>query len=80
MIGLALKLALSPAGKALGAVLAVALVCGGLYLWGHHDGRQAVLDRLAADRITILKDGKAIDHEVLDADDDGLCALLGGCV
>ena len=42
-------------------------------------GRQSILDQLKDDKIQILKDGKEIDNEVDIADDDGLCALLGGC-
>lgn len=62
-----------------GGALAILAVMGGIYLKGRADGSQAVMDRLAADRITILKDNQEIDHEVLRADDTGLCALLGGC-
>lgn len=70
---------LSPAGLALGAVLAAGLVSGGLYVKGRTDGRASYVERLQADRITILKDGKEIDHEALGADDADLCELLGGC-
>ncbi|WP_048647507.1 hypothetical protein [Nitratireductor soli] len=62
---------------------AVAVVLAGL-AWSHLTvygaGKQAVLDRLKDDRITVLKDGKAIDDEVLGADTDTLCGLLGGCL
>lgn len=50
------------------------------HIYVYMQGKQAVLDKLAADRITILKDGKEIDNEVLSADDDALCRLLGGCL
>jgi hypothetical protein len=70
---------LSPAGKAVGGILAVLAVSGAIYAKGRLDGRASVLSGLADDRITILKDGKEIDDEVLAADDDLLCALLGGC-
>lgn len=63
----------------IGAALAVA----GALAWTHTQaylaGKSSVLDRLKDDRITILKDGRKIDEEALNADDDGLCALLGGC-
>ena len=75
----ALGLLLSPAGKAVGGILAVLAVAGAIYVKGRVDGRGGLLDDLAADRITILKDGKEIDDEVLAADDAVLCALLGGC-
>lgn len=73
------RLALSPAGKAVGALLAISAVLGTTYVKGRVDGRAAVLESLAADRIRIFKDGKEIDDEVLAADDAVLCALLGGC-
>ncbi|MEO9611875.1 MAG: hypothetical protein ABJG86_11050 [Nitratireductor sp.] len=80
MWGLAAKLALSPAGKAVGALLAAAAVSGAIYLVGHADGRQRVLDRLASDRVQVFKDGKEIDAKILVGGDDYLCAVLGGCV
>ena len=79
MFGYVLSFLLSPLGKALAAVLAVSVMAGGIYLYGHQRGAASVLQRLHSDRITILKDGRKIDEEALDADDTGLCALLGGC-
>jgi hypothetical protein len=38
-----------------------------------------VLSTLANDKVTILKDGRAIDHAADLLDDNGLCAVLGGC-
>lgn len=64
---------------ALGAFLALAACSGAAYLKGRSDGRALVEARLASDRVTILLDGKAIDHETLGLDDLGLCAVLGGC-
>lgn len=74
-----LGLLFSPAGKAVGGLLAVLAVAGTIYVKGRVDGRASLLSGLAEDRITILKDGKEIDDEVLAADDAVLCALLGGC-
>ncbi|WP_287384967.1 hypothetical protein [Mesorhizobium sp.] len=79
-MGALLGMALSPVGKAVGVVLLAAALVGGVYVKGRADGRASVLSKLADDRITILKDGKKIDEQVLAADDDALCALLGGCV
>lgn len=94
-VAAALRLALPAAGEALGALwrfamtpvgrivllaLLVAVLVAVAYLYGRHDGRAALAAELAGDRITILKDGKAIDNEVLAADDPALCALLGGCL
>ncbi len=78
--GLISKALLSPLGKALAAVLAVSVINGGIYLYGHQRGSASVLQRLQSDRITILKDGRAIDVEVLGADDPALCDKLGGCL
>ncbi len=64
---------------ALGAVLVLGAATGASYLKGRADGRSALEARLMADRVQILKDGKDITDEVLDADDAGLCELLGGC-
>ncbi|RWI96101.1 hypothetical protein [Mesorhizobium sp.] len=80
MIAALLKAALSPAGKALGALLLAGALIGGVYAKGRADGRASLTAQLAADRVTILKDGKAIDNEALAADDPALCALLGGCL
>ncbi|RWE90213.1 hypothetical protein [Mesorhizobium sp.] len=79
-MGALLGMALSPVGKAIGVVLLAAALVGGVYVKGRADGRARVLSQIADDRITILKDGKKIDEQVLAADDDALCALLGGCV
>ncbi|KFB11020.1 hypothetical protein [Nitratireductor basaltis] len=62
-----------------GAVLAVVGLLTFTHWNAYQRGRMAVLQRLQSDRISILKDGKAIDYEALNADDAGLCALLGGC-
>ncbi|MDJ1465647.1 hypothetical protein [Nitratireductor sp. GZWM139] len=78
-LGFASRVLLSPLGKALAAVLAVSVMVGGIYLYGHQRGAASVLQRLQSDRITILKDGRKIDEEALGADDTVLCALLGGC-
>ncbi|TPM06755.1 MULTISPECIES: hypothetical protein [unclassified Mesorhizobium] len=94
-LGTALGLALPLAGKALGAVWRLAMTPFGrvvllivlaailvalAYMVGRLDGRAALAAELTGNRITILKDGKAIDNEVLAADDPALCAMLGGCL
>jgi hypothetical protein len=39
-----------------------------------------VVEKLKDDKITILKEGRRIDENVLSADDDGLtCILLDNC-
>lgn len=71
MLGMKIKLAAA-------GVLVTALVAS--HWWAYAEGRASILARLADDRITILRDGKEIDNAVLQADDDELCRLLGGCV
>lgn len=80
LLGLVGKDALLATGKAVGAALAVCAVCGVIYLKGRVDGRAGLTADLAADRVTVLVDGKEIDEKVLGADDPVLCALLGGCL
>lgn len=94
-LGTALRLGLPLAGEALGALwrwaltptgrrvllIVLAAVLVALAYWiGRLDGRAALAAELTRNRITILKDGKAIDNEVLAADDPALCELLGGCL
>jgi hypothetical protein len=64
---------------AVGLLVAVAALYGAGYIKGRSDGRETVLARLKDDRITVFQDGVRIDNEVLGADDDALCDLLGGC-
>lgn len=64
----------------LAAVVAVAGTLTYSHVAAYQSGKQSVLDTLKDDRITILKDGQEIDNEVIGADDDYLCKLLGGCV
>lgn len=61
------------------AVAYTGTIAGGAYFKGRADGRAALVERLQSNRITLIKAGKEIDDEVLRADDDALCALLGGC-
>lgn len=42
-------------------------------------GKDEVYDKLKDDRITILEDGRAIDKDVLGADDDALVCKLVDC-
>lgn len=79
MISILSAMAASKAGRAACGLLAVGLALGAIYIKGRSDGRANVLERLAAERVTILKDGKAIDDATDLLDDDGLCAVLGGC-
>lgn len=65
------------------ALAAIGLFVGATlyaYAWGYNGGKQAILAKLQADRITVLKDGKRIDDQVLSADDDALLCLLTQCV
>lgn len=62
-----------------GALAALVLTNAATGLYGYSKGKETVLNRLKDDRITILKDGQAVDNEVLNADDQELCRLLGNC-
>jgi hypothetical protein len=66
------------------ALAAIGLFAGATlyaYVWGYSSGKQAVLAKLQADRIVLMKDGRRIDDEVLSADDSELlCLLVGNCV
>ncbi len=62
---------------------AVLAVIGGL-AWSHtaayNAGKNSILTKLSDQRVTVLKDGKAIDEDVLNSNDDGLlCKLLDNC-
>ena len=43
-------------------------------------GRQSVLQKLASDKVEVLKNGQKVDAAVYAADDDGLVCLLIACV
>ncbi|MCO5072136.1 MAG: hypothetical protein M9944_13100 [Rhizobiaceae bacterium] len=62
-----------------GALAALILTNAATGLYGYSKGKEAVLNRLKDDRITVLKDGVKIDNDVLASDDFGLCDKLGGC-
>ena len=49
------------------------------YFKGRSDSKAAIMAKLQADRVRILKDGKEITEDVLKLDTDGLCDVLGGC-
>jgi hypothetical protein len=61
------------------AILAVVLVFYPIRWFGQSEGRQQILAKMQSDRIKILQDGRQIDTRALGADDEALCALLGGC-
>lgn len=68
-------------GYLYGAVaLAVVLGLGISHSVAFKAGKNSIEQKLKDDRITILKDGKKIDENVLSADDNGLtCILLDNC-
>lgn len=63
-----------------GIVIGAALMSGPVYFYGKAVGRANVVSEMKDDRITILKDGKKIDEDVLASDDAALCGFLGGCL
>lgn len=64
----------------IGLLLSFVVCVGFAYAKGYQNGRDAILSKLAADRIEILKDGKKIDEKVLSSDDADLVCMLVDCV
>lgn len=62
-----------------GALAALILTNAATGLYGYSKGKETVLNRLKDDRIVLFQDGVRIDNEVLNADDQELCRLLGNC-
>lgn len=62
-----------------GAMAALVLTNAATGLYGYSKGKETVLNRLKDDRIVLFQDGVKIDNEVLNADDQELCRLLGNC-
>ena len=50
---------------------------GGSYVTGYMAGKRSILTKLADQRVEIILEGKSIRDEVLNSDDDQLCAVLG---
>ena len=64
----------------MGAIIAAVLCFGYYSLTLYNAGKDAVVSKLQEDKITILKEGRKIDENVLSTDDDGLtCILLDNC-
>ena len=61
------------------AIVAGVALIGYSYIRVYNAGKDAVYAKLKDDRISILKDGKAIDEKVLSADDNELMCLLVAC-
>lgn len=59
--------------------LAVIIGLSTLSYMAYSAGQDSVYSKLKNDRITVLKDGKRIDENVLAADDDALYCLLTDC-
>ncbi len=64
----------------IGLALAVLLGAGWWSVKLYNAGKDSVVEKLKDDKITILKEGRKIDENVLSTDDDGLtCILLDNC-
>ena len=50
---------------------------GGSYVTGFMAGKRSILMKLADQRVEVIQDGKVITDEILNSDDDQLCAVLG---
>lgn len=65
------------------AYVALALILIGALGWGYasayKSGKDSVTAKLQEDKITVLKDGKAVDEKVIAADDPSLVCMLIDC-
>ena len=62
-----------------GIAVSALLILVGSYIKGRSDGRSSLLEKMQAERIEVIRDGKVITDEILNSSDDDLCAILGGC-
>ena len=60
-------------------VFGIIALLASAYYKGRNDENARITNQLKEDRIVILKDGKVIDEQVLNSDDNDICAILGGC-
>lgn len=64
----------------IGLAVAVLLGAGWWSVKLYNAGKDSVVEKLKDEKITILKEGRKIDENVLSTDDDGLtCILLDNC-
>lgn len=64
----------------IGLAVSVLLGAGWWSVKLYNAGKDSVVEKLKDDKITILKEGRKIDENVLSTDDDGLtCILLDNC-
>lgn len=65
------------------AYVALAVIVIGALGWGYtsayKSGKDSVTAKLQEDKITVLKDGKAVDEKVIAADDPSLVCMLIDC-
>lgn len=65
------------------AYIALAVIVIGALGWGYasayKSGKDSVTAKLQEDKITVLKDGKAVDEKVIAADDQSLVCMLIDC-
>jgi len=59
--------------------IAMFAIAASVVWFTYNAGRQSVLQRLASDKVEVLKDGQKVDAAVYAADDDGLVCLLIDC-
>ncbi|TIV35405.1 MAG: hypothetical protein E5V91_26155 [Mesorhizobium sp.] len=78
MIAALIKAALSPAGKALGALLLAGSLLGGLYAWAYSSGRAAGRVEQLQDTVEAYGKRTGIDYETNSLGRDALCRELGG--
>ncbi|OBQ59567.1 hypothetical protein EFV37_22195 [Mesorhizobium loti] len=78
MIAALFKAALSPAGKALGALLLAGSLLGGLYAFAYSSGRAAGRVEQLQDTVAAYEKRTGIDNETDSLGRVDLCVELGG--
>lgn len=78
MLGALVKMALSPAGKALGALLLAGSLLGGFYAWAYSSGRAAGRVEQLQDTVAAYEKRTGIDNETNSLGRVDLCIELGG--
>jgi hypothetical protein len=62
-----------------GGLIALSFALGIGFVYGVKHQKAAFAAQVAEGKIQVLKEGKAVDEKVYNADDSTLCDLLGGC-
>lgn len=64
---------------AVGGLIVLPFALGIGFVYGVKHQKAVFAAQVNEGKIQVLKDGKAIDEKVYNADDSTLCNMLGGC-